>query len=286
MTRRLILVLSWAWAQESRDTQTFTWDSDADVERYCQSVKDADCGSRENCESKCFDEGYMQRLTGYARTAFQCACDHCCATTSCFPGDAEVLTPLGPVPMGELEVGQEVFVSGGDGLQVDKVLAFLHRDPDAHSLMVHVVHQNGILVATPNHLIFVTTPMGRVDKPAGQLRHGEVLVLPDGKTSAVTAVKRKQGGGFFAPVTTSGLLVVDGVVVSSYATVPGARWLRHELAHAAVAPLRWGYGPVVEGVAEALRNMLCIASPQAWLCSASIHPFAAVLHGAALGRSP
>lgn len=199
--------------------------------------------------------------------------------TSCFPGDAIVLVRnSGPVPMVRLRVGDEVLVVRREALQSERpkasdaiamelrdwslvyepVLAFLHRDCDSEGEVLRICHSLGQVRITRSHLILVRRCEGHSAVPvrADEVRKGDQLLAPwiDGSFSAsqVHTVERCWGHGLFAPLVASGLLLVNGTVVSCYAApqplpasnlvraaVGTADWaLYHTLAHGAFWPLR------------------------------------------------
>merc|ERR1712032_1653613 len=62
-----------------------------------------------------------------------------------------------------------------------------------------------------------------------------------GKTlrqSMVLAVGHAQGRGMFAPLTSAGSLLVDGVSASTYATSTSMNWVSHRIVHVGFFPAR------------------------------------------------
>lgn len=188
-------------------------------------------------------------------------------TGKCFPGEAELhVRGGGLVPMDALRVGDEVLVDSHGRLVFEPVLGFLHRTPceDIGGGCPYVVtrHAHGELRASDHHLVFTHGPAA-IAVPAAYLRPGDkvlAIASADAGTmySEVTALKRAATRrGMFAPLTASGTLVVDGVVVSVYAGAPGLRRVPHGSAHAAFFFLRAYYKL---GVAPRLKSMSSIAS--------------------------
>jgi len=151
----------------------------------------------------------------------------------------------------DVEIGDIVM----DGIQGDKwtrVIAQTHSDAGAYTTMVQIdargtagidisraVGNNGTttvarrLTLSEDHLVpclsrhdtfdtFVYAPIA-----AGKLRVGDVI----GDSLVITAINRVRKEGLYAPVTASGSMRVDDVLVSCYAV----DW---KVAHALLAPMR------------------------------------------------
>merc|ERR1712137_494232 len=97
-----------------------------------------------------------------------------------------------------------------------------------------------------NHVVFVVSTDGaQGDIPVSAVRPGDqLLVRSDVQKesmvpSPILAVERETTAtGMYAPFTSSGTLVVDGVVASNYGTPATRMWLPHGAAHAAFFALR------------------------------------------------
>ena len=179
----------------------------------------------------------------------------CCTDTSiaarnggCFPAFATVQLESGEtVSMANLSVGERVLAVLPDGsLHYDVVIAFLHRQPQMMtSFSVITTAAGQRMVATGDHLIFTSPDQsasfadGAPPTFVAHLHSGNdsvYVTTPDSKhlgVSTVTNVTMVIGQGVFAPLTSSGTLVVDGVLVSCYALVSS-----HRVAHYVMTPLR------------------------------------------------
>jgi len=158
--------------------------------------------------------------------------------------------------MADLSVGQRVLTVHDDGtLRYDDIVAFVHRQPRLMTSFVAVATADGHrLVATGDHLVFTSASGGDQSAAASfsdaatattfmsRLANHSVAVYvtrPGSNfekhlsVSMVTSVNKVAGRGVYAPLTSSGTIVVDGVVASCYAVVAS-----HRLAHAVMAPLR------------------------------------------------
>jgi N-acetylneuraminic acid mutarotase len=191
----------------------------------------------------------------------------------CFPAEASVMVDrLGnTVLMSELRPGMVVIgVNGRGQLVEDTVLGWLHNEPGAVVEILAIKTLSGKqLRLTRQHLVYrmhehsrvldgsiITIATGhlrnqqqRIHKSleletsaieaafAEDIRIGDALLdvasdLPDPVVAIDTLVTRD---GLYAPLTRSGRLVVDGILVSCYGTYPS-----HVVAHAVLWPARVG----------------------------------------------
>jgi len=182
----------------------------------------------------------------------------CVAVASCFPGDATVQTENGNrISMNRLRVGDRILtVDVATGRSYfDDVIAFLHRSETAKSSFVRLHLQDGsALTLSRRHLVYVlveqhvqqsSTEM-ELGSPrfAESVKAGDFVVRvgsPEPSQNASDVIVERvvhisavhSANGVYAPLTTSGNLVVDGVLASSYAEINS-----HRVAHWAMAPVR------------------------------------------------
>lgn len=166
----------------------------------------------------------------------------------CFPGSGQVTVEGGgQIPMSSLKPGNKVLARTKSGKVVfSEVLLFLHKDIGRRSVFLVIQTEDGQRLAlTPNHLIFHSPLLQHERDPsnyqahfASRLERGDyILVHSTGDTvrpCKVISVTQEERSGMYAPLTAEGTLFVDGMLVSSYASVEN-----HELAHWAFAPLRF-----------------------------------------------
>ena len=128
--------------------------------------------------------------------------------------------------MDQLEIGDMVLTKEGT---YDKVYSFGHLDRDRKTEFLHIqsegVH-HAPLEITADHLVLVDS-LGFV--PAGQVKPGDRLVSTSTMTSTtsdtgtavvVLSVHKVQRHGMYAPFTTSGTIVVNGLIASNYIALP------------------------------------------------------------------
>ncbi|KAF7261416.1 hypothetical protein EG68_01158 [Paragonimus skrjabini miyazakii] len=165
----------------------------------------------------------------------------------CFPGLAKVHSANGElIPMNTLKVGDIVMTKDAtsDALVTTPVVAFIHRDEHSWKPMLQVTvetpdgnhlgqkHLNqSVLYITQNHLVYVIEqekPFQQVvSKFASALRIGDKVLVavslrgPLQKANIVNlrmiTERHPSLSGLYAPLTQSGNLVVDGVLVSCFA---------------------------------------------------------------------
>jgi len=200
---------------------------------------------------------------------------------ACFPGEAVVLVDgRGEVPLARLRTGEMILVERQGQLGYEPVLTFLHaiQGGSGKSMsFVTVIHTNGEFRASAAHIILVKEGLSQRSILVGQLQVGDevfnavnqdaVWVL---KPSRVVAIRRSSTqSGMFAPLTSSGTIVVDGVVASNYASSSEEKHLSHRAAHAFLFPVRVYHYFGLGSRLQPLWQRLC-SSPTAtgkmWLC--------------------
>eukprot|EP00747_Dinoflagellata_sp_TGD_P179739 gnl/TRDRNA2_/TRDRNA2_31041_c0_seq1.p1 gnl/TRDRNA2_/TRDRNA2_31041_c0~~gnl/TRDRNA2_/TRDRNA2_31041_c0_seq1.p1 ORF type:complete len:518 (-),score=53.81 gnl/TRDRNA2_/TRDRNA2_31041_c0_seq1:38-1591(-) len=211
---------------------------------------------------------------------------------ACFPGQAQVTTPLGRVDLFDVKVGHKLLVEVAPGqLEFSPVLTFIHRLPaDLEQNYIEVRHRGGVFRASGTHIVFVCPlePTGRrADKFVIDLKPGEFLCAVDDDMVSPSEVlhiarRRGDGRGMFAPLTDAGTIVVDGVIASNYATPSRSVPLTHGTAHRTLLPLRTYY---TSGLSEWLApawSAVCHLFAWEKACATNgdleLHPFVSVLH--------
>ncbi|ROT75640.1 hypothetical protein C7M84_005818 [Penaeus vannamei] len=224
------------------------WEASVDFLRREGSPRTT-CRSRGLC--KCFS-----KLT---RRAFCCDC----LGGPCFPGDSTVLTPSGVVSLDRLSVGDLVLAGDDDKVAIwSPVVAWLDRRPHVEAQYLTLATSAGPrLTLSSSHVLLGGQGPRLASKFAGEVKAGDVVVAmgeegavepsPFGDGSArplspanVTEVIPVIKKGAYVPLTKSGTIFVDGVLASCYASVT------HDLAHAALSPIRWAPEWAVGGQRE------------------------------------
>ncbi|CAF3828469.1 unnamed protein product [Rotaria sordida] len=181
-----------------------------------------------------------------------CTCDsvasgvcmkYTCATTvktSCFSGSSQVTLPDGTFkPLSHIEIGDLVLVN--EYHTYEPIISFIHAKQDglfdflAMKIQSTVSNQSSLMYVSSNHLIFDYNT--NKAKFAGEYRIGDqVQYIDKNKIVAGTIVdiQLTKQQGYYAPLTPSGKVVIDGVIASNYASVSN-----HDLAHQVMKIYRW-----------------------------------------------
>ncbi|CAF1226243.1 unnamed protein product [Rotaria sp. Silwood1] len=178
--------------------------------------------------------------TGSFCWAWKCRTDQ---VTKCFSSDAtvEIMTTKQRKSMKHLNIGDQILVDINNQNQpiYESVYAFIHASSNGIYDYLKITIDNNFeqpLIISSNHLIYCFNQT----KPifAGYLKIGDQLqmISKNGtkQSGSIIDIRLIKSQGFYAPLTLSGKLVVDGIVVSNYAVVAN-----HQLAHFVMQPYRW-----------------------------------------------
>jgi len=203
--------------------------------------------------------------------------------SACFPGEAlSSVQGKGDVPLAQLQIGDKVLAKNQGRLAYEPVLAFLHviSKHSAKPLQfVTVTHVNGAFRASPAHIVFVAAASGGSSwssKLVGKLEVGDDIFVAEGpgatwdsKPSRVLAIHHSGAqSGMYAPLTSSGTIVVDGVLASNYASSSQQKHLSHTLAHAFFLPVRLYHHLGLAAMLKPMWERLCgsAGASKRWLC--------------------
>lgn len=162
----------------------------------------------------------------------------------CFPATSRVLLESGAsISMRQLRIGDKLRTLGANGeTTASEVIAFLHKETHTQAEFYKLETSGGnAITLSPQHLIFrkenFSSPISVIF--ASEINLGNLLYVSSGSDfqyQEVTRITMVTEIGVYAPLTTQGTMLVDGVLVSCYAT-----WPSHDAAHLAMAPLRAAY---------------------------------------------
>jgi len=161
----------------------------------------------------------------------------------CFPENASAFVAgKGWVQMKYLQPGDQVecFNAQLGTTCWSAVMSFLHREPEKMAPYVvvqyyHASHGYGTITASHDHMLYLVE-QGEM-AAAGSLTPGQHLVVSKGGqlvTVEVTSLSDTVAKGVYAPLTSVGTIVVDGVVASCYTAVGHSQ----QSIHKAFKPLR------------------------------------------------
>mmetsp|Transcript_15093 Transcript_15093/g.22232 ORF Transcript_15093/g.22232 Transcript_15093/m.22232 type:complete len:662 (-) Transcript_15093:108-2093(-) len=141
----------------------------------------------------------------------------------CFSGESTVdVLNKGTVKMEDLKIGDKVLV-GVDG-KYEPIYSFGHFDTSVvktEFLQIRTSTSSG-LEMTPNHLIFM---QGNEAVPASSIKVGDKVMMASGKTDTVVSIQEVKRTGIFAPFTSSGTIVTNGILSSSFATIQKSHYV-------------------------------------------------------------
>ncbi|CAH1258743.1 GIMAP7 [Branchiostoma lanceolatum] len=163
-------------------------------------------------------------------------------TGACFPASAHLLLADGKsVSMSSVEVGQKVRIGSTNvaTLQEDTVYLFSHKKQDATALSLSITTKSGKNVTlSAGHFLVVADGYAETALlPARALHVGDTLLtVVSGEEmlcqDTVIKITWTWTHGLYCPHTTSGSMIVDGVLVSCYTEIMNPR-----LAHALLSPI-------------------------------------------------
>ena len=158
--------------------------------------------------------------------------------SNCFAGHMTVIVRglTRPVQLKHLKKGDFVLDSN---MRFVEVIDWLHRDEFMNATFHVIEHETGTIWATPDHLIF--DPIIHDFSAASRVTAVETVFV-DG-TSLVSKVVKSfttETTGVYAPLTTSGTLMVAGVHVSCFTSPTELQIpVTHTMGQLVTLPYRW-----------------------------------------------
>jgi len=170
------------------------------------------------------------------------------APTRCFSGYSTVnVKGKGTIRLNKLKVGDAVKTTNGS---YSEVYSFSHKQESAEGIYLEIftkdMPKNQPLEITKNHLIYVFDKNLKSTKLAfaSDVKVGDFLVGVAGLPSRVKSIHLVKGfRGLYTPMTTTGDILVNGVLASSYTAVDTfdgvlPEKMLHWLSHGTMAPYR------------------------------------------------
>jgi len=170
--------------------------------------------------------------------------NYVCSTTlrraSCFPGSSQIALDDGSFKaLSDITIGDRVLVNEHN--VYEPIIAFMHGEHEGLFGFLAVDVQS--TVSNSSSTIFISSDHLMFDFDSGNARFVKSFHIGDrvqlvengqlvpGEVINIRPTKQK---GFYAPLTSSGTIVVDGVLCSNYAVVEN-----HALAHKVMGIYRW-----------------------------------------------
>jgi len=158
-----------------------------------------------------------------------------CINCGCFGPKGTVETREGVKTISELLIGDEIRTSADnlDNSEFTEFLGWLDRQESSPVKMLQIFTTDNTPAVTlsASHVVFTTNST----KYAGDLVSGDTLLHWDGVKMVeleITEITPSHESGFWAPLTRSGTLLVDGFLMSCYASYP------HKVSDVAMAPVK------------------------------------------------
>jgi len=129
----------------------------------------------------------------------------------CFSGETTVqVKEKGSIKMRELQIGDQVLIANDKNTKLyDTVYSFGHREDDVMGTYLRLLPSK--LELSSDHMIYVRGNEAPI--PASMVQVGDILSDGSRVDTILSSIRRK---GMYAPFTTSGTLLVNGVLVSNY----------------------------------------------------------------------
>lgn len=160
----------------------------------------------------------------------------------CFSGNSTVLTSTGVHrKLSELQIGEKILTVHPSTNQIvfSPVLLFLDYDPHQKREFLQItLDSKRVLTVTSTHLVVTGTKLKSRTVFAEKLKIGDLMLVSDSNNrrlleDRIVKIESVLRDGVYAPLTSTGTLLVNDVLASCYATVDSQL-----LAHWAFSPIR------------------------------------------------
>ena len=150
---------------------------------------------------------------------------------SCYPESATFIDIHGRAkPMDCLKVGDKVHVLTKQGISLEPVVTFIHRQPEIMQefLKITTLKKKKVLKISEDHLLFVEKGGQPSIIPARDVSIGDTVYVrgdqDEVETDSVQSISSVYEKGAYAPVTMSGTILVNDVHTSCYFDVLSHEW--------------------------------------------------------------
>lgn len=158
-----------------------------------------------------------------------------------------------------LEIGDKVTTLDQDGKLTNTDVIMMMDVNDQETLFLNITtNTNKNIRVSGTHLVSIP---GNQFKFAKELYRGDSIITLDTHTGyqteeTIKSILIEPVKGYAAPLTMSGTMLVDNILLSNYAIIKS-----HSLAHTAMAPVRWWYSvnnEIKEVVPDSLSSTIMI----------------------------
>jgi hypothetical protein len=186
-------------------------------------------------------------VSSNGNVCLQYTCTTTQRVTACFPGRSLVITENGlKKSLSNVTIGERVLVVNKENkLVYEPIYAFIHlkRNGLFDFLSINLQYNDHLnsttsFLVSANHLVFVANDKKvQTAAFAGELHVNDRIKyiyqnrIISAKIQSIHLIKEE---GYYAPLTSSGTIVIDNVLASNYATVNN-----HDLAHSVMKIYRW-----------------------------------------------
>jgi hypothetical protein len=136
----------------------------------------------------------------------------------CFSGSVSVEErDRGFVSLSELNVGD--WIRGHDSEWV-QLVAWMHRDDYSVVQFVEILFADKRVALTENHFIYVLRNGEKEILPAMKVQDTDFLIDASGEPVLIKSIQIRLHRGMYAPLSSSGELIVEGVQASCFVQIP------------------------------------------------------------------
>jgi len=150
-----------------------------------------------------------------------------CYSNCCFSNSTMVETQYGIKPISSLQLGDKVFTLNPESNQkeVTEFLGWMGRDSfkKVEYVVIHTDQEAQITLTASHNIFYYTNQQTIASRPAREMRIGDVMLQWTGeRTDLVRVVKIEKTVevSYWSPLTSSGTLLANNVLVSCYASYP------------------------------------------------------------------
>lgn len=159
---------------------------------------------------------------------------------TCIDAEAKAVMSDGSLKrVGSLEIGDQVRTLDNNGKLTNTDIIMMMDISDQEHLFLNITTNSSKNIrVSGTHL--VGTPMGQF-KFAKEFYTGDSIITYDSHSSSqiedvIKSILIEPIKGYAAPLTMSGTLLIENILISNYALLES-----HDLAHSVMAPVRWWY---------------------------------------------